>query len=159
MLPLESSSLYHGNDNHSIDNCPAISEDVDTIRTNMDFELTAFDVQKSTLIFDAAKFQKFPINNQNDFRMLRNSPNLVYFDRTQYISILENIQDTLLFLRPRRFGKSLTVSMLAYFHGVQYKKHYNSLFKVRSGHFSIYPLEDSSFVMLLLSLTHTILLL
>ncbi|KAL1919969.1 uncharacterized protein VTP21DRAFT_1115 [Calcarisporiella thermophila] len=85
----------------------------------------------STLVIDLKKFKGFPVNDQNDFLTLRTRPEFVYFDRTQYLSTLEDIftQDVLLFLRPRRFGKSLTLSMLAYFHGLEHKQNYHKLFK------------------------------
>ncbi|KAI8605118.1 AAA-ATPase-like domain-containing protein, partial [Dissophora ornata] len=38
-------------------------------------------------------------------------------------------EDVLIFLRPRRFGKSLFLSTLAHFHGVQYKGDYKALFQ------------------------------
>ncbi|KAF8532779.1 AAA-ATPase-like domain-containing protein, partial [Trichophaea hybrida] len=52
-----------------------------------------------------------------------------YFDRTRYITTIDSCDDVLLFLRPRRFGKSITLSMLHYFHGVEHKKHYAKAFK------------------------------
>ncbi|KAF8432803.1 hypothetical protein BGX38DRAFT_1146330 [Terfezia claveryi] len=52
-----------------------------------------------------------------------------YFDRTRYISKLHEFSKFILFCRPRRFGKSLTVSMLEYFHGLQYADEHQSLYK------------------------------
>jgi hypothetical protein len=55
--------------------------------------------------------------------------NYFYQDRTQYIPLLETHGGSfLLFLRPRRFGKSLTTSMLRYYYGVQYQKEFQTLF-------------------------------
>jgi Predicted AAA-ATPase/PD-(D/E)XK nuclease superfamily len=52
-----------------------------------------------------------------------------YQDRTNYIETLENWDTTyLLFLRPRRFGKSLLISTLHYYYGLQYKNDFESLF-------------------------------
>jgi Predicted AAA-ATPase len=57
-----------------------------------------------------------------------------YQDRTHYIQTLENWNSTyLLYLRPRRFGKSLLISTLHYYYGVQYQND----FKVLFGHTSI----------------------
>jgi Predicted AAA-ATPase len=57
---------------------------------------------------------------------------MVYFDCTKYILNIENIRaEALLFLRPRRFGKSLIVSMMGYFHGIQYRDDYAMLFEAR----------------------------
>jgi len=53
-----------------------------------------------------------------------------YFDRTCYISRLHKIDDFILFCRPSRFGKTLTVSMLEHFHGLQYAGDHQSLYKV-----------------------------
>jgi Predicted AAA-ATPase/PD-(D/E)XK nuclease superfamily len=52
-----------------------------------------------------------------------------YQDRTNYIQILENWSSTyLVYLRPRRFGKSLFISTLHYYYGVEYQKELNALF-------------------------------
>ena len=53
-----------------------------------------------------------------------------YFDRTRYISVLHEIDNTILFFRPRRFGKSLTISMLEHFHGLQYANEHQSFYEV-----------------------------
>ena len=55
-----------------------------------------------------------------------------YFDRTRYISTIESFAEggPVLFLRPRRFGKSLTVSMLEHFHGFRYANVHESFYKV-----------------------------
>jgi hypothetical protein len=53
-----------------------------------------------------------------------------YFDRTRYIFTLHKLDPFILFCRPRRFGKSLTVSMLEHFHGLQYAGEHQSLYKV-----------------------------
>jgi hypothetical protein len=72
---------------------------------------------------------KFP-SGMSDFRKVRKS-RMVYFDKTSFIPEIHNFpSDTILFCRPRRFGKSLTVSMLECFHGVQYRDRYEQLFKV-----------------------------
>ncbi|KAF8433983.1 AAA-ATPase-like domain-containing protein [Terfezia claveryi] len=52
-----------------------------------------------------------------------------YFDRTRYISKLHELDDFILFCRPRGFGKSLTVSMLEHFYGLQYADEHQSLYK------------------------------
>ena len=61
-----------------------------------------------------------------------------YLDRTRYISVLAKIYMPILFLRPRRFGKSLTVSMLEHFHGLQYTDEHQSFYEVCE-HVSDYP--------------------
>ncbi|MCK6604210.1 MAG: ATP-binding protein [Ignavibacteriaceae bacterium] len=65
----------------------------------------------------------------SDFRTLIRD-NGYYVDKTQFIEKLENISDKyLFFLRPRRFGKSLFLSVLEYYYGIQYKNEFESLFR------------------------------
>jgi Predicted AAA-ATPase/PD-(D/E)XK nuclease superfamily len=55
--------------------------------------------------------------------------NFFYQDRTHYIPELENYGGSYqLFLRPRRFGKSLFTSVLEYYYGIQYKEEFKDLF-------------------------------
>ena len=55
--------------------------------------------------------------------------NCHYIDRTDYIERLENSGESFVFyLRPRRFGKSLWVSILKHYYGAQYKNLFDSLF-------------------------------
>ena len=45
-----------------------------------------------------------------------------FIDKTKYIELLENFNEQyLIFLRPRRFGKSLFLSMLEYYYDINYK--------------------------------------
>ena len=56
----------------------------------------------------------------DDFRKVREM-NLIYVDKSELISdILASPADTFLFTRPRRFGKSLNLSMLDCFFNMQY---------------------------------------
>jgi hypothetical protein len=77
----------------------------------------------------SGELETFPLC-VSDFKEIR-QPGLAYFDRTKYIPELHkkatNVQ---LICRPRRFGKSLTVTMLRYFHGFQFRNEYDELFKV-----------------------------
>jgi len=45
----------------------------------------------------------------------------VYVDKTMYVSLLEQAGLNILFLRPRRFGKSLFASMLGYYYDIAEK--------------------------------------
>ena len=47
----------------------------------------------------------------SDFRSVRDR-DLYYVDKTMYLPILEGQSDTLIFIRPRRFGKSLFINMM-----------------------------------------------
>lgn len=44
-----------------------------------------------------------------------------YVDKTMYLEELENIGRTLVFLRPRRFGKTLFTSMMSYYYDINSK--------------------------------------
>ena len=55
--------------------------------------------------------------------------NYYYIDKTQYIPILEMLPDYLFFIRPRRFGKSLFLSMLHYYYDEKYKEQFDKIFK------------------------------
>ena len=65
---------------------------------------------------------------QADFKTLITDKNL-YIDRTAYIHAIENHSNrNLLFVRPRRFGKSLWISILHYYYGVEHKDKFDKLF-------------------------------
>jgi len=52
-----------------------------------------------------------------------------YQDRTQFIEKLEKWYSKYpIFLRPRRFGKSLFISLLHYYYGVEHKEKFQNLF-------------------------------
>lgn len=69
---------------------------------------------------------KFPYGN-SDFYSLR-TEGYVYLDRTHYLAKLENAGKQLIFLRPRRFGKSLWLSTLAHYYDVNRKADFERLF-------------------------------
>jgi len=55
--------------------------------------------------------------------------NFYYVDRTMYLEKLEEIPNRFQFLlRPRKFGKSLFVSMMQYYYGVEHKDKFSQLF-------------------------------
>jgi hypothetical protein len=55
--------------------------------------------------------------------------NFYYVDRTMYLEKLENLGSRFLFfLRPRRFGKSLFISLLEHYYGLEYKSQFTHLF-------------------------------
>ncbi|MBK8454253.1 MAG: AAA family ATPase [Thiofilum sp.] len=61
------------------------------------------------------------------FPTLRNE-GFVYLDRTPSIPVLEQAGKQLLFLRPRRFGKSLLVSTLAHYYDINQTAQFAALF-------------------------------
>ena len=66
---------------------------------------------------------------QSDFRTLIEE-GFYYQDRTQYIETLENWPSKFpVFLRPRRFGKSLFIRMLHHYYGLEHKAVFPTLFK------------------------------
>jgi len=63
----------------------------------------------------------------SDFEVIHRD-NLYYVDKTKFISILENGDRYLFFGRPRRFGKSLFVSMLEAYYDIKNKDRFDELF-------------------------------
>jgi Predicted AAA-ATPase len=51
-----------------------------------------------------------------------------YQDRTAYIRELEDAPTYIFYLRPRRFGKSLFVSMLEHYYALEHREQFNKLF-------------------------------
>jgi len=70
-----------------------------------------------------------------------------YCDRTSYIPLLENTGDFLLFIRPRRFGKSLLLSMIENYYDIARKDRFQDIF----GHLLIgkdpTPLHNQYFIL------------
>ena len=74
---------------------------------------------------------KIPYGESNFSKMIKEG--YFYQDRTAYIEKIETMPKFLFYLRPRRFGKSLFVSMLKHYYGLEYKAQFNDLF----GHLAI----------------------
>ena len=62
-----------------------------------------------------------------DFRRIRRQGR-IYVDRTAYIRDVERLGDVLVFLRPRRFGKSLWLQTLANYYDLRRKGEFDELF-------------------------------
>lgn len=73
-----------------------------------------------------AKKLKFPYGN-NDFYQLI-TEDYLYVDRTDRIAQLEEVGKTLLFLRPRRYGKSLLLSTLENYYDIAKAAEFERLF-------------------------------
>ena len=70
-----------------------------------------------------------------------------YVDKTAYISRLESLgRNFLFFVRPRRFGKSIFISMLKTYYDMRYRDQFAHHFK---GTYKISPLNFTSLVKLL----------
>jgi len=88
---------------------------------------------------------KFPYGICDFYRIQTN--HYFYVDRTSHIRLIEDYGDQLLFLRPRRFGKSLLLSVLENYYDVAKAPEFEKLF----GHLAIgknpTPLHNQYFVM------------
>ena len=51
-----------------------------------------------------------------------------YVDKTRFIPMIEEADKFFFFIRPRRFGKSLTVSMLQHYYDILAKDKFEALF-------------------------------
>ena len=63
----------------------------------------------------------------SNFEILRNK-NYLYVDKTSYIEILDKYAPYQFFIRPRRFGKSLFISMLENYYDINKKDKFETLF-------------------------------
>ncbi|MBJ6611777.1 MAG: AAA family ATPase [Candidatus Thiothrix moscowensis] len=69
---------------------------------------------------------RFPYGISN-FHAIR-TEGYLYLDRTRYIALLEEAGKQLVFLRPRRFGKSLLLSTLANYYDIKAADQFDALF-------------------------------
>ncbi len=72
------------------------------------------------------KIKKIPYG-QAEFGTLR-SDNCYYVDKTRFIPILEASSRYVFFIRPRRFGKSLWLSVLQYYYDINDKDRFEEMF-------------------------------
>ena len=72
------------------------------------------------------KLKRIPYGVSNFVDIIQR--NLYYVDKTMYIPKLEDEPDSLFFIRPRRFGKSLFLSMLSSYYDVNQKDKFQDLF-------------------------------
>ncbi len=69
------------------------------------------------------------IYGNSNFRKIKINNDYIYVDKTQYIEILESLnEDFVIFLRPRRFGKSLFLSSLQYYYEEKSKDEFEAMF-------------------------------
>ncbi len=69
---------------------------------------------------------KFPYGIADFLRIRRDG--MVYVDRTAHLRDVENLGDVLVFLRPRRFGKSLWLHTLATYYDVRHAGDFDRIF-------------------------------
>jgi len=71
------------------------------------------------IIYGESNFKKIKINND-----------YFYIDKTNYIETLENLNESFcIFLRPRRFGKSLFLSTLQYYYDENSAEEFDKIFQ------------------------------
>ena len=63
-----------------------------------------------------------------DFKLIVQD-NYYYTDKTRFIEVVEVAPRYLFFIRPRRFGKSLWLSILQYYYDIAYKDDFEAIFK------------------------------
>ncbi len=69
------------------------------------------------------------IYGNSNFRKIKINNDYLYIDKTDYIKELENIsEDFIIFLRPRRFGKSLFLSTLQYYYDENSAHEFEAIF-------------------------------
>ena len=69
------------------------------------------------------------IYGESNFRKIKINNDYFYIDKTKFIEKLENINENfLIFLRPRRFGKSLFLSTLQYYYDENSKDEFDAIF-------------------------------
>lgn len=73
-----------------------------------------------------SKVKKIPYGVTNLELMIREG--YYYVDKTRFIPRLEDEGRYVIFLRPRRYGKSLTIAMLQYYYGIQYASKFDDIF-------------------------------
>ncbi|CAN2049106.1 AAA family ATPase [Candidatus Magnetomoraceae bacterium gMMP-13] len=64
----------------------------------------------------------------SDFERI-NKESYYYVDKTEFIPILESMPSFIFFIRPRRFGKSLWLSILASYYDINKKDQFEEIFK------------------------------
>ncbi len=72
------------------------------------------------------KIKKIPYGLSSYERIVQK--NCYYVDKTPYLKGIEDAGDYLLFIRPRRFGKTLFVSVMEAYYDVYYKDRFEELF-------------------------------
>ncbi|MBQ4199623.1 MAG: AAA family ATPase [Kiritimatiellae bacterium] len=65
----------------------------------------------------------------SDFRRIRDE-GYYYVDKTRYLAQMEARDSFIFFVRPRRFGKSLFISMMESYYDLNRKKDFKRLFGV-----------------------------
>ena len=84
------------------------------------------------------------IYGESNFKKVKIDNNYIYIDKTPYIEKLENLNESfLIFLRPRRFGKSLFLSTLQYYYDENSAHEFDDIFQETYIKKSPTPLKNS----------------
>jgi hypothetical protein len=76
-----------------------------------------------------ARMKKIPYGIAN-YEKIKENDKYYYVDKTKYIEELENLGTQYhFFLRPRRFGKSLFISLLEHYYDINRKDQFEMLFQ------------------------------
>ena len=70
------------------------------------------------------KLLPYGMMNFEDIRL----DNYYYVDKTSFIPLIEQSDRFFFFIRPRRFGKSLTLNMLQHYYDIRTKDKFDALF-------------------------------
>ena len=69
------------------------------------------------------------IYGNSNFRKIKINNNYLYIDKTEHIELLESLSDDfVIYLRPRRFGKSLFLSTLQYYYDENSRDEFEAMF-------------------------------
>ena len=74
---------------------------------------------------NALKQIPYGVSDFNDF----SRENLYYVDKTRFIRVIEKKGKYIVFNRPRRFGKSLFLSIMEYYYDIHYKDQFDAIFR------------------------------
>ena len=70
------------------------------------------------------------IYGESNFRKVKITNEYFYVDKTKHIEVLEKLNESfLIFLRPRRFGKSLFLSTLQYYYDENSAHEFDAIFQ------------------------------
>ena len=83
----------------------------------------------------------------SDFELLRSNQYL-FVDKTEYLKVLESFSERyIFFLRPRRFGKSLLISMMDHYYDRNKAENFEKLFKGLTIYENPTPLRNSYYIL------------
>ncbi|CAN2049193.1 AAA family ATPase [Candidatus Magnetomoraceae bacterium gMMP-13] len=82
----------------------------------------------------------------SDFERI-NKENYYYVDKTEFIPVLESMPPFIFFIRPRRFGKSLWLSVLESYYDINKKDQFEKIFK--GTYISEHPTDEKNSYMIL----------